>query len=155
MRGINRRTFIAASGAAAAGSLLAGCGGGGLAPLADTAGTVPGGAVHPVSEPPSVVADLSFEHFETLVGETFVFENQQGDGGPLELADVTNEEDLANYPPEMAFREPFTLVFHGERDLLPGEGRYDVTHPDFGVFELHIIPRMPEDDLGRYDIILS
>ena len=142
MRSISRRDFIVASGAAATAGVLAGCGGGGFGSAFDAG-------------PRGDVAALSREHFDTLVGMPFLFEDREGQTHWLDLEDVMTPSRDPEYPADEAFRDPFSLIFQGEHDVLLDEGSYAVMHPAFDMFDLHVIPRMPGDDGSRHEIIFT
>jgi len=148
---LNRRTFIAATGALAAGALTA-CGGGG-APLPFVATEEGPDAVVPQSDtPPEIIemldearaadpilASLDRTDFEQWTGEQFEI-RQEGRGTiSVNLVDVQDRShEMTDETRSMGLREPFTARFHGPVDASAIGGRYTVSHPAMGDVVLYV-----------------
>jgi hypothetical protein len=90
---------------------------------------------------------LQAADFEAQLGTAFRIEFVGH--APIEL--VLNEVVVYPDHSQSALRTPFSLMFHGPRELGLPQRIYPLQHADLGVLEIFIVPLGPDEHGMRYE----
>jgi hypothetical protein len=99
--------------------------------------------------------ELTPEHFEAAVGETFTVNLGPEHSFPLVLATV---ERLAVHPGREGRTkrtQPFTLMFRGPGHFYVEQRIYQLEHERLGTIELFLVPIGPDQEGMRYEAIFN
>ena len=99
------------------------------------------------------LAMLTKSDFEPCVGTTFTMEIDTGMNVPVELIEVVGFSERSRR--EGATREPFSLVFRGERGLQVNQQIFKLNHPEIGSQELFLVPLGPDEKGMRLEAVFS
>lgn len=93
---------------------------------------------------------LTFDLFETRVGEQFVVSAEGVPAVAMELVEATEATEHGGTGPEGQQRLQFSLLFAGPFDPLLPQAVYAIDHDALGRLELFLVPAGPDDGAMRY-----
>lgn len=93
---------------------------------------------------------LTFDLFETRVGEQFVVSAEDVPPVPMELVEATEGTDHGGTGPEGQQRLQFSLLFAGPLEPTLPQAIYTVDNEALGQVDLFLVPIGPDGGLMRY-----
>jgi hypothetical protein len=101
-----------------------------------------------------IVTDpFTYDRFLPLVGEVFRFVVNDREELQVLLSEVARLVRDETWRGRQ--RDPFSLIFHGPRDVLAPQGTYRVESANTDSFEAFVVPIGPDQVGMRYEIIFT
>jgi hypothetical protein len=97
---------------------------------------------------------FTLKTFSPHVGETFHLYLDTNHVIEVQLADVTDLAQRYGTAPQ-GHRTPFSIVFHGPRELVLPQRIYRLQHDKIGTFEVFLVPIGPDADRMQYEAIFT
>jgi hypothetical protein len=102
-----------------------------------------------------MLESFTIEVFTPLLHEMFTLP-QVAPGFALELTEVSPVMDTGPRDPRVGKRRvPFSLIFHGPREVILPQQIYQMEHATLGMFELFIVPLGVDQQGVRYEAIFT
>lgn len=95
---------------------------------------------------------VTHRDFEGCLKQRFTIELE--DAGALEV-ELFEVDTRAHFDPQVQSRQPFALLFRGQREPLLPQRLYRMRHPRLGEMELFLVPIGPDREGMRYEAIFN